>query len=63
MKKLLIYSIAVIVSVVALTAKAGEYVHGYMRSNGTYVQGYQRSNPDSTVTNNYSYQGNTNPYT
>lgn len=38
-------------------------VHGYYRSNGTYVQPYHRSAPDGTVTNNYSYSGNTNPYT
>jgi len=44
------------------TAWAG-YVHGYTRRNGTYVQGYNRSNPDNTVTNNYSYYGNVNPYT
>jgi hypothetical protein len=42
---------------------ADEYVHGYYRSNGTYVQPYTRSSPDNTVTNNYSYEGNTNPYT
>src|ERR1700679_587078 len=42
---------------------ADENVSGYYRSNGTYVQPYTRSSPDSTVTNNYSYQGNTNPYT
>lgn len=40
-----------------------EYVHGYTRSNGTYVQGYERSAPNGTVTDNYSYNGNTNPYT
>lgn len=40
-----------------------DHVSGYTRSNGTYVQGYERSAPDSTVTNNYSYQGNINPYT
>lgn len=38
-------------------------VNGYYRNNGTYVQPYTRSAPDSSVTNNYSYQGNTNPYT
>jgi hypothetical protein len=38
-------------------------VNGYYRSNGTYVQPYTRSAPDRTVTNNYSFQGNTNPST
>ena len=44
-------------------ASADQYVHGYYRNNGTYVQPYHRSTPDSTVTNNYSYEGNINPYT
>ncbi|MDL2408608.1 hypothetical protein PY650_23765 [Rhizobium calliandrae] len=43
-------------------AFAGQ-VGGYYRSNGTYVAPYYRSNRDSSVTNNYSYEGNTNPYT
>jgi hypothetical protein len=42
-------------------ANAGS-VNGYYRSNGTYVQPSYRSNPDSTVTNNYSFKGNSDPY-
>jgi hypothetical protein len=42
---------------------ADTYVHGYTRHDGTYVQPHYRSSPDSTVTNNYSYEGNANPYT
>ncbi|WP_148304517.1 hypothetical protein [Acetobacter pasteurianus] len=42
---------------------AQQYVHGHYRSNGTYVQGYERSGRNNTVTDNYSYSGNTNPYT
>jgi hypothetical protein len=44
-------------------ARADDYVRGYLRSNGTYVSGHYRSSPDSTVTNNYSFYGNSNPYT
>jgi len=40
-----------------------EQVSGYTRSNGTYVSSYQRSSPNSTVRDNYSYEGNSNPYT
>lgn len=47
----------------ASPAFAGGYVHGYTRSNGTYVHGYYRSSPNGTVTDNYSFKGNTNPYT
>ncbi len=39
------------------------YVNGYYKSNGTYVNGYQRSDRNNTVKDNYSYYGNTNPYT
>lgn len=39
------------------------YVEGYTRSNGTQVQGHYRSSPDSTINNNFSTQGNVNPYT
>lgn len=38
-------------------------VNGYTKSNGTYVSPYVRSAPDNNPTNNYSYPGNTNPYT
>tara|TARA_B000000557_G_C20609602_1_gene373254 strand:+ start:163 stop:483 length:321 start_codon:yes stop_codon:yes gene_type:complete len=40
-----------------------EWVNGYFKSNGTYVEGYFRSDRNNTVTDNYSYYGNTNPYT
>ncbi len=42
---------------------AGVYVKPYYRKDGTYVEGYYRSSPDGDATNNYSYPGNTNPYT
>lgn len=39
------------------------HVKGYTRKDGTYVQPHIRSNPDGNPYNNYSYPGNTNPYT
>src|SRR5258706_8812903 len=49
---------------VAATAAAGDqYVQGYMRADGTYVPGYYRSSPNNTKVDNYSTQGNINPYT
>lgn len=47
----------------SFSAFASVYVSGYTKANGTYVQGYYRSDPNGTVTDNYSYPGNTNPYT
>ena len=45
------------------SALADGYVNGYYRGNGTYVQPYYRSSPDGNPFNNYSTQGNVNPYT
>jgi endonuclease YncB( thermonuclease family) len=38
-------------------------VRGYFRKNGTYVAGYKRTAPDGNLDNNWSTQGNVNPYT
>ena len=59
MKKVL----ALCVLLASGTAFADSYVKGYTRKDGTYVQGHYRSDANSTVTDNYSYRGNTNPYT
>lgn len=48
---------------VSLSATADTYVNGYTRSDGTYVQGHYRSDSNSSRYDNYSSQGNTNPYT
>ncbi|WP_312321221.1 hypothetical protein [Stenotrophomonas sp.] len=42
---------------------AQQYVNGYYRTDGTYVQGHYRSQQNSTTLDNYSTQGNYNPYT
>jgi hypothetical protein len=44
-------------------AFADSYVNGYYKKDDTYVNGYNHSSPDSTSWNNYSTQGNSNPYT
>lgn len=35
----------------------------YVTQNGTYVQGHMQTNPDGNPYNNWSTQGNVNPYT
>jgi len=50
-------------AVIPAVASADVYVRGYTRSDGTYVQPHYRSNPDGIKSNNWSYPGNTNPYT
>ena len=47
----------------AFAANADTYVQGYLKKDGTYVPGYIRSDPNGTNLDNYSTQGNTNPYT
>lgn len=47
----------------ANVAFADVYVNGYYRKDGTYVQPHHRSNSDGNFYNNYSTQGNVNPYT
>jgi opacity protein-like surface antigen len=62
MKKTLLSVVAVVLF--AAPALAGDtYVDGYVRRDGTYVAPHYRSEPDSNPNNNYSAQGNTNPYT
>ena len=59
MKKLIVLMIVLFSS----SAIADEYVNGYTRNNGAYVAPHYRSSPDGSTYNNYSTQGNTNPYT
>jgi hypothetical protein len=39
------------------------YVKGYTKSNGSYIQGHYKTSPNSSKVDNYSTQGNYNPYT
>jgi len=58
----LLLTLALLTCSLSLFAK-DVYVNGYTRSNGTYVAPHYRSSPNNTVTDNYTYTGNTNPYT
>ncbi len=42
---------------------ADQYVSPHVRKDGTYVEGHMRSSPNNNRFDNYSTQGNTNPYT
>lgn len=57
-----ILAIAVLCGTTA-TAAAQNHVNGYFKNDGTYVQPHYRSAPDGNRFNNYSSQGNVNPYT
>ena len=43
------------------SANAGS-VNGYVKRDGTYVAPHYRSGSNGTVTDNYSFKGNSNPY-
>ena len=49
---------------IAQNAQAKDvYVNSYTRSDGTQVRGHYRSAADHSYDNNWSTEGNTNPYT
>jgi hypothetical protein len=50
-------------SIAFAKGNATGYTKGYTKSNGTQVKGYYRTSPNSTKNDNYSTQGNVNPYT
>lgn len=55
--------IAILMLSLSLGALADQSVRGYSRRDGTYVAPYMRSSPNSFKFDNYSSQGNNNPYT
>jgi hypothetical protein len=61
MKKIL--AVLIFFLIFANVAFAQVHVRGYYNSNGTYVQPHYRSSPDRNPYNNWSTQGNINPYT
>lgn len=44
-------------------AQGQHYVRPHVTSDGTYVEGHFQTNPDGNRFNNWSTQGNMNPYT
>ena len=63
MKKLFFFAVSLLIFCQLTASAFAGYVNGYTRRDGTEVQGYNRSEPNNTVQDNYSYKGNTNPYT
>ena len=45
------------------TSPSVRYQNGYQKSNGTYVQGHYKTESNSTNLDNFSTQGNSNPFT
>lgn len=64
MKKIIALVVALsAVGFAAQTVSADQYVNGYYRHDGSYVEGYHRSDPNGNPYDNYSHEGNTNPWT
>jgi hypothetical protein len=59
MKKL---ALALLLATISTAIFAQQYVNGYTRKDGTYVEGHYRSAPNNVKWDNYSSQGNYNPY-
>lgn len=57
------FAMLVTILIVAAPVFAADYVDGYYRKDGTYVNGHWKSERDNSYNNNYSTQGNYNPYT
>ncbi len=65
MKKLLLANLSILVIILGLFsfAEARVSVRGSFRKSGTYVAPHYRTSPNHTKLDNYSTQGNSNPYT
>lgn len=63
MKKIFFVAFVMFFSFAGVAFAQDGYVNGYYRSDGTYVQPHYRSQADGNPYNNYSTQGNVNPYT
>jgi hypothetical protein len=61
MRKYIALAVCLLVASPAF-AQSSHYVSGHVTKNGTYVAPHYQTNPDSTKLNNWSTQGNVNPY-
>jgi hypothetical protein len=59
MKPLLILSLLLVLTF----AVRADHVNGYTTKNGTYVAPHERTSANGTTSDNYSHEGNVNPYT
>jgi hypothetical protein len=61
MLRTILIAIALLLAV-GVASAADQSVKGYIRKDGTYVQPYHRTAPNNNLYDNYSSQGNTNPW-
>lgn len=58
-----VLGLGLMVSTAPAWAQSYNYVSPHMRSDGTQVQGHYRTNPNSSMNDNWTTRGNTNPFT
>ena len=58
-----LFTLALVLLAFCAGAFADQTVRGYTRRDGTYVAPHMRSDPNQYRYDNYSSQGNVNPYT
>ena len=64
MKKVLMLALTIVFLLTLVgSVFADTWVNGYTKRDGTYVAPHVRSDPNGTVTDNWSFKGNTNPHT
>jgi hypothetical protein len=56
------YILALIALTLSNSVMSDTYVNGYFKQDGTYVEPHFRSNQNNNRYDNYSTQGNVNPY-
>lgn len=62
MKSFILFFAILFFSHLAQGQSGSVYVKGYSKSDGTFVPGYYKTTPDHTNHNNWSTNGNSNPY-
>lgn len=60
---LIVFVVGFVFCLLAQTNPNHEWVDGYYRNDGTYVKGHYKTAKNDTNADNFSTEGNTNPYT
>lgn len=64
MKKQVLALVMAALAASTVAARSNDvWVDGYSRADGTQVRGHYRSAPDNSFNNNWTTEGNVNPYT
>jgi hypothetical protein len=62
-ERIAVLAVSLLFLAIVSVAHGQVWVDPYVRKDGTQTQGHYRSNSDQNPYNNWSFPGNTNPYT